>query len=143
VIELSDDPARLDMDVVHRWLASSYRTPSISRDTVEKAARGSHALGAYQGGTQVGYARAVTDHVHFAWIDDVWVDEAARGQGIARAMVRWFLDHPSFATVGRFALATRDAHSLYEDLGFQPLLRPERWLERLSAEADARVRGRQ
>ena len=52
----------------------------------------------------------ITDHATFAWLADVWVDESARGQGIARKMVGWFVDHPDFAGIRRMALVTADAH---------------------------------
>lgn len=139
-IELSDEAARLDVARVHGWLAGSYWSPGIERALVERAIAGSHCLGAYRGGEQVGFARAITDHATFAWIADVWVDEPARGQGLGRRMVGWFLDHPRFAGIRRVALVTADAHGVYGALGFHPPLRPENYMERLSAEAAARLR---
>ena len=140
MIDLSDDPARLDRARVHGWLASSYWSPGIPRETVERAIAGSHPLGAYRDGEQVGFARAITDHATFAWIADVWVDEAARGQGLGRRMVRWFLDHPDFAAIRRVALVTADAHGVYAALGFHAPIRPDRYMERLSPEAAAMLR---
>jgi GNAT superfamily N-acetyltransferase len=129
---LSDDKARLDVARIHGWLASSYWSPGIARALVEKAIAGSHCLGASDAaGEQIGFARMVTDHATFAWLADVWVDEAGRGQGIARAMVRWFLDHPEFAGIRRVALATRDAHGVYAALGYHPPLRPDFYMERI------------
>ncbi len=135
MIDLSDDPSRIDGDRVHGWLTTSYWTPGIARDRVAKQIAGSHCLGAYhpQHG-QVGFARVISDRASFAWIADVWVDEAVRGQGIGRHLVRWFLDHPDYATVRRFALVTADAHGVYAGLGFHAPLKPERYMERLSAE---------
>jgi Acetyltransferase (GNAT) family. len=133
MIELSDDPARIDLDRVHGWLASSYWTPGLARDAMERQNAGSHCLGAYdeeQG--QVGFARVISDRASFAWLADVWVDESQRGHGIGRRMVGWFLDHPDYATVRRFALTTADAHGVYAALGFAPLMRPDRLMERLS-----------
>jgi GNAT superfamily N-acetyltransferase len=133
MIELSDDKARLDVGRVHAWLASSYWSPGVERSLVEKAIAGSHCLGAYRAdGTQVGYSRMITDHATFAWLADVWVDEAARGQGIGRQMVAWFLDHPDFQGLRRIGLVTADAHGVYEALGFHPLIRPGRYMERLA-----------
>ena len=104
MIELSDDPARIDLDRVHGWLASSYWTPDIDRAAVERQNAGSHCLGAYhQKHGQIGFARVISDRASFAWLADVWVGEAMRGQGIGRRMVRWFLEHPDYATVRRFA----------------------------------------
>ena len=140
MIELSDDKARLDVERGHRWLASSYWTPGIERAVVEKAIAGSHCLGAYRDGEQVGYARAITDHATFAWIADVWVEETLRGQGIGRRMVQWFLDHPDLRDIRRIALGTADAHGVYAALGFHPLLRPDRFMERLSPDYRARLK---
>jgi GNAT superfamily N-acetyltransferase len=133
MIELSDDPSRIDTPRVHGWLASSYWTPGIAFEQVERQNAGSHCLGAYHPEHgQVGFARMIGDRASFAWLADVWVDEALRGQGLGRRMVAWFLDHPDYATVRRFALTTADAHGVYARLGFKPLLRPERLMERLS-----------
>lgn len=140
MIELADDPARLDVARVHAWLASSYWSPGIARGAVERAIAGSHSLGAYAGGEQVGFARVISDRASFAWVADVWVDEAARARGLGRRMVRWFLDHPDYATVRRFALVTADAHGVYEGIGFTAPLRPERYMERLSPDFAARLR---
>ena len=131
MIGLSDDPARLDVARVHGWLASSYWSPGIERALVERAIAGSHCLGASDGGEQVGFARAITDHATFAWIADVWIDEPARGQGLGRRMVGWFLDHPDFAGIRRFGLTTHDAHGVYAALGFGPPRRPQNYMERL------------
>jgi len=130
-IELSDDRARLDIARIHAWLASSYWSPGIERSLVERAMAGSHCLGAYRGGHQIGFARAITDHATFAWIADVWIDEAARGAGLGRRMVSWFVDHPAFAGIRRIALVTLDAHGVYEGIGFHAPIRPERYMERL------------
>ena len=134
MIELSDDFTRLQFDRVHAWLETSDWSPGIGRALVEKAAAGSQCLGAYWNGQQVGYARAITDRATFAWIADVWVEESGRGQGLGRRMVRWFLHHPDYAGLRRIALVTADAHGVYAGLGFHLLLRPERYMERLSPE---------
>lgn len=131
---LSDDKALLQIDRIHDWLTSSYWKPGVARDRLERAIVGSHCLGAYQDAVQIGFARVITDYTTLGWIADVWVDEAARGQGLGRRMVQWFLDHPEFATVRRFLLVTADAHGVYRANGFDAPLRPERYMERLSPE---------
>jgi GNAT superfamily N-acetyltransferase len=140
MIELSDAPARIDTARVHGWLASSYWTPGIALEQVERQNAGSHCLGAYHAEHgQVGFARVISDRASFAWLADVWVDESARGQGLGRRMVRWFVEHPDYVTVRRFALTTADAHGVYAALGFTPLRRPERLMERLSAQFAAQL----
>ncbi len=135
MIELDDNPARLDLGRIHSWLTASYWSPGIERELVERAIAGSHPLGAYREGEQVGFVRAITDHATFAWIADVWVDEACRGQGLGQRMVGWFVEHPRFAGIRRIGLVTADAHGVYAKQGFTPLLRPDRFMERLAPEA--------
>ena len=135
MIELSDDKARLDVARIHGWLAGSYWSPGIDRALVERAIAGSHCLGAYSDGGQVGFARMITDGATFGWLADVWVAEEVRGQGIGRRMVSWFLDRPEYEAMRRIGLVTLDAHGVYQALGFHTPLRPDRYMERLSAEA--------
>lgn len=139
-IALSDDRALLDVDRLHGWLASSYWSPGIDRALVERAIAGSRCLGAYRNGEQVGFARMITDHATFGWLADVWVDEGVRGMGIGRRMVAWFIDHPDFVGLRRIGLVTRDAHGVYAALGFHPLLRADRFMERLAPEFAAAIR---
>jgi GNAT superfamily N-acetyltransferase len=132
MIALSDETSRLDVARIHGWLASSYWSPGIERALVERAIAGSHCLGAYQGDVQIGFARMISDHATFAWLADVWIDEPARGQGLGRRMVRWFLDHPDYQGLRRIGLTTADAHGVYAALGFHALKRPDRYMERLA-----------
>jgi len=137
MIELDDDKQRIDVALVHGWLAGSYWSPGIERAVVERAMAHSHCLGAYRDGHQIGFARAITDYATFAWIADVWIEEAERGKSLGRRMVAWFVDHPRFAGIRRMGLTTADAHGVYAPLGFTPLLRPDRYMERLSPQAIA------
>ncbi|RYG48025.1 N-acetyltransferase, partial [bacterium] len=75
MIEISEETDRIDFATVSSWLASSYWSPNISRAKVERAAEGaSLVIGAYDGETQVGYCRVVSDGETFAWLCDVFVD---------------------------------------------------------------------
>lgn len=139
-LDLSDDRTRLQLDRIHGWLASSYWSPGIDRDTVVRAIAGSHPLGVYDGEAQVGFARMITDRATFAWLADVWVVEEWRGQAIGRRMVQWFIDHPDYVGVRRIALVTLDAHGVYQALGFHAPIRPQNYMERLDPEAAARLR---
>jgi GNAT superfamily N-acetyltransferase len=127
--EIDDDPKRLDLDRVHKWLASAYWSAGIARELVERSAGNSSLnIGAYDGAGQVAYARVVSDRSTFAWLCDVYVDEAHRRRGLARSMVAFALAHPDHQRLRRWLLATRDAHGIYQQLGFVPLSHPERWM---------------
>jgi GNAT superfamily N-acetyltransferase len=116
--EISDDPARLDLDVVERLLHETYWAWDRPRAIIEKSIANSLCVGAYLQGTQVGFARAVTDGVTFAWICDVVLDQAHRGTGLGKALAEAIVNHPKIVDV-RQVLATRDAHTLYEKFGFE------------------------
>ena len=94
---LSTEPLRIQLDVVHRWLEGSYWSPGLRRDVCEKAFANSLVAGAYDEGRQLGVARVATDRATFAWLCDVYVDEAARGLGIGRALVGALIAHSGAA----------------------------------------------
>jgi ribosomal protein S18 acetylase RimI-like enzyme len=129
--ELDDDPARIDVEAVHRYLSEeSYWAAGRSRETVEQLMRqAARVVGLYQGGEQVGFARAVSDGVAVAYLADVYVLPAHRGQGLGLELVREMVERGPYASV-RWLLHTTDAHGLYDQLGFGPP--GERLMERQS-----------
>lgn len=127
---ISDDPDRLDLGLVHRWLSTdAYWALGRPRDVVERSAAESVNLGLYRDGTQLGYARVVTDHATFAWLCDVYLDPAIRGAGLGTWFVGAICDEVRGWGTSRIILATRDAHGLYAKFGFTPMAEPERWME--------------
>ncbi len=128
-IEISDDVARLDLDVVHGYLSRSYWAENVPRELLERSIANSINFGAYSSGRQVGFARVVTDRATFAWLCDVFVLEEARGRGVSKRMMECVLSHPELQGLRRFILATRDAHGLYRRFGFAPLFDATRYLE--------------
>ncbi len=128
---LSTDRAALDVEGIHAYLTDSYWAEGISREQVARSIEGSVVcVGAFDDGSrQVGFARAVGDGVTFAWIADVYVLEGHRGRGVAAWMMATLLEDPRLKGLRRVVLATRDAHRLYEQVGFGPLPFPERWMQ--------------
>jgi GNAT superfamily N-acetyltransferase len=133
-VVVSTDPARLDFDLVHRFLSEeAYWSPGVPREVVERSIDASIAFGAYRDGAQVGFARAVTDRATFAWLADVFVVSGERGSGIGKLLVEAALAHPELQTLRRWVLATADAHELYARYGFVRL--DERFMVRESEAA--------
>jgi GNAT superfamily N-acetyltransferase len=126
---VSTDPTRLDVDVVHNFLTNSYWIPGVPRARVERAIRHSLCFGLYDGTEQVGFARVTTDHTHFAYVMDVFVLTPYRGRGLGRWLMECILDWAAGAGIRRIMLATRGAQGFYAKLGFQPLSRPEIYME--------------
>lgn len=115
---LSADPARVDLDVLHRELAASYWSPGVAREVVARAVAGSVCVCALRDEAMIGFARLVTDRATFGWIADVVVVAPARGGGVGAALVRALLERADGWGLRRVALATADAHRLYRPLGF-------------------------
>jgi ribosomal protein S18 acetylase RimI-like enzyme len=127
---VSDEPRRLDRSRIWRFLSrESYWAGGIPEATVEKALEHSLCFGLYRRGTQVGFARVVTDRATFAYLCDVFVDAEARGEGLGEWMVSCVLEHPELQGLRRICLMTRDAQGLYERFGFRPMPDPSRYLE--------------
>jgi len=128
---LSTDPARLDVPAIHRWLSEeSYWARHIPRATVERSIAHSLNFGLYApDGRQAGFARIISDYTTFAWLCDVFMLAEFRGQGLAKWLMQHVLAHPELQGLRRHLLATWDAHGLYQQFGYKPLDRPDRWLE--------------
>lgn len=134
---ISADKALLDIPVIHAYLSgSSYWARGRSLETVTKSIEHSLCFGVFlSDGTQVGFARVVTDHSTFAWLCDVFILEEHRGRGLGKRLVEAVVSHPHLTHINRVLLATSNAHELYERYGgFVPLAHPEKWMERLSSE---------
>jgi GNAT superfamily N-acetyltransferase len=144
---ISDDRARVDLDAVHGFLTTCYWAEGISRELVQRSVE--HALAfslwfepaasaasdfAPPRARQAGFARVVSDYATFAYLGDVFVLEEFRGRGLSKWMMQIVVEHPRLQGLRRWSLLTRDAHRLYEGIGFRPLAAPDRWMERWDPE---------
>ncbi|MGI8732487.1 MAG: GNAT family N-acetyltransferase [Pyrinomonadaceae bacterium] len=128
---ISTDKLRLDLEVIHNFLSHrSYWAQGRDLEVIKRGIENSLNFGIYQKGRQVGFARVVTDYATFAWLADVFVLEEHRGHGLGKWLIEVILSHPRLQGFRRWALATKDAHELYRNFGFDELKRPERWMER-------------
>ena len=117
--ELDDDPARVDLDAVHRYLSEeSYWAEGRPREIQERLNReASRVVGLYHEGRQVGFARAVTDGVTIVYLADVYVLAEHRGQGLGVELVREMVEGSPWLDL-KWLLHTRNAHGLYARFGF-------------------------
>ena len=127
---ISTERSRLDLDVIHGFLTHSYWSPGIPRETVERAIQHSLPFGLYLGAAQVGFARVITDFTSFGYLADVFILEEHRGKGLSKWMMQVLFSHPELQGFRRWMLATRDAHGLYQKVGFTPLAVRERFMEK-------------
>ena len=134
-MRVSFDASELDLDLIHAFLSGSYWAQGIPRDIVTRAVANSLCAGAYapdEDGKdeQIGFARVVTDRATFAYLADVFVLPAHRGQGVARAMLEAIHAHPELQGLRRWALFTRDMQPVYAKLGWEAYPHPERLMVR-------------
>jgi GNAT superfamily N-acetyltransferase len=127
---VSTDPSRLDLAVIHDFLTNCYWAKGIPRDVVACSIEHSLCFGVYDGaGSQVGFARVISDFATIAYLGDVFVLESHRGRGLSKWMMECIMQHPALQGLRRWILLTRDAHALYSQFGFTPLKSPDRYME--------------
>ena len=127
--EVSTDPARIDVLMVHEVLTSSYWAKGIPLETVQESIENSISFGVYHGQQLVGFARVISDRATFAYLADVFILPSHRGRGLSRWLMECIVSHPDLQGLRGWMLATQDAHGLYAKFGFTPLKSPESWME--------------
>ena len=129
---LSFDQDRLQLDRVEDFLVKGcYWAKDRSREVIVTSIQNSVCLGIYREGFQVAFARLVTDRATFAWLCDVYVEDAQRGHNLGKWLVEAACRYSDQMGISLTLLATRDAHGLYAGYGqFRPLDVPGKWMRR-------------
>lgn len=128
---VSTDRSKLQIERIHRFLSQeAYWSQLIPISVVRKAISNSLCFGLFaDNGSQIGFARVITDSATFAWLCDVYIEEPARGQGLSKWLMSCVMKHPSLTNLRRICLTTKDAHSLYAKSGFEVSKTPGYWME--------------
>ncbi|HYO22936.1 MAG TPA: GNAT family N-acetyltransferase [Flavisolibacter sp.] len=125
---VSTDKGRLNVDFIHTSLSKTYWAENVPPRVVQRSVGGSLCFGVYHLHQQIGFARVITDEATFAYLCDVFIDEAYRGKGLSKWLIEVILAYPGLQGLRRFMLATRDAHGLYRQFGFTELTFTDRWM---------------
>ena len=131
MITVSANKTKLDLPFIQHFLKDIYWTAPRTIEDVQTAIDHSFCFGIYDNDQQIGFARVITDYVVFAYVMDVFIDEAYRGKGYAIMLIDAMLHEPQLQQVKIWRLATRDAHYVYEKFGFKLLAHPERVMEKI------------
>jgi N-acetylglutamate synthase-like GNAT family acetyltransferase len=126
---ISTDRAKLDLDVIHKFLTGSYWAAGIPRATVARSIENSLCFGVYDDSNQIGFARVISDFATCAYVADVFILERYRERGLGKELMASIMAHPQLQGLRRWSLATRDAHGLYAQFGFTALENPSRLME--------------
>jgi N-acetylglutamate synthase-like GNAT family acetyltransferase len=135
---ISTEKQFLDINVIHHFLSvDSYWAKGITRQSVVKSIEHSSiCFGLFEGNPkkgvakQIGFVRAVTDFVRFAYIMDVFVVNEYRGKGLSKWMMEIVTEQSDLKDVQKMSLCTNDAHGLYAQYGFKVINKPEIYMER-------------
>ena len=119
---ISTDRSKLDVDVIHKFLARSYWAEGIPRETVERAIENSLCFGVYDNARQIGFARVISDFATYAYVADVFILEPYRERGLGKELMASIMAHPDLQGLRRWSLGTRDAQGLYTQFGFKPVV---------------------
>jgi GNAT superfamily N-acetyltransferase len=126
---ISTDQTRLDLDMIHSYLSrEAFWSLGIPLEVLIRAIRRSLCFGIYEQERQIGFARVVTDGATFAYLCDVFVLPNYRGRGLSKWLMELVLGHPELQGLRRFVLATRDAHGLYAQFGFETPAEPKAYM---------------
>ena len=121
--EITDDPGRVSVDVVQELLTRHFPSRrGVDRDRVESSIRMSLPLSAHLATctpSMVGFVRVVTDTVTRSWLEDLFVLREHRRRGIAGALVRAALAHPSVAGTTTVVESAPEVRALFAGLGFR------------------------
>lgn len=135
--KINTDKTLLDLDYIYNFLTQeSYWAKGLLRKSFETSINESICFGVYFKEKQIGFARVVSDKSTFAYLADVFIDNDFRSLGLSKWLVQTVVNHPNFKNIRRFLLATADAHQLYQKFGFEPLKKPDRFLEKFKAYDD-------
>jgi GNAT superfamily N-acetyltransferase len=128
---ISDDKNKLDVELIHKFLTTSYWAKGRTIDEVKKSIENSICFGVYKDDRQIGFARIVSDLTIIAYLMDVFIIEEYRGKGFSKILLKKVFDDDRFKSVKKWMLATKDAHSLYAQFGFGVIKNIERLMEKV------------
>jgi len=133
---ISTKKSKLQIDMIYKFLSEeSYWAKTRTPEQMQRAVDNSLCFGVYDGDKQIGFARVISDFATFAYIGDVFILNEYRGHGLSKWLMDTIVEHPDLQGLRRWLLATKDAHGLYSQFGFDTLRFPERWMERTAPDA--------
>ncbi len=115
---ISDDRSLLSIDGTYHLLSTNCWPGRRSKENIRISIENAICYGVYHCGTQVGFARVVTDRAAVYWLCDVVIDEGHRRKGLGKRLIECIVANPELKGLLGI-LATSDAHGLYERYGFE------------------------
>ena len=134
-IYFSNKTEDMDLDVIFKFVKESYWGQDRTIKEQEIVLLNSMNFGLFLNNNQIAYTRVMTDKVFFAYILDFFVIKESQGKGIGKLLIKNVLNYPEIKEVDKWMLATKDAHRLYKQFGFESVKDPNKLMDRMSPRA--------
>lgn len=128
---ISDDKNKLDVELIYNFLTTSYWAEGRTLEEVKNSIEHSICFGVYMNNRQIGFARIVSDLTIIAYLMDVFIIEEYRGKGFSKLLLNRIFSDIRFKKIKKWMLATKDAHSLYAEFGFEQIKNADRLMEKV------------
>ena len=125
----------MDLDTIFNFVKNSYWGRSRTIEEQQIAVDNSINFGLFFNGNQIAYTRVMTDKVFFAYVLDFFVLENFQGKGLGKLLMSNVLNFSSLKEIDKWMLATKDAHGLYSQFGFEVVKDPSKLMDRMSNRA--------
>lgn len=127
---ITTDRSKMDVAAIHDFLSKhSGWSDNIPLERVKISIENSLSFGLFHQGTQIGFARVISDFSTIAYLGDIYVLEEFRGRGLSKKLMDAVMSHPNLQGLRRWILLTSTADWLYEKYGFSKLPKPEIYME--------------
>ncbi len=127
---ITTDSTKMDVTAIHKFLSEeSHWAKNVPFTIVQKSVEHSLCFGIFYRNLQVGFARVISDYATIAYLGDVYIIPQHRKKGLSKWLMEVVLAHPDLQRLRRWILLTADAHDLYKQFGWQPVAKPERYME--------------
>ncbi|MGK0253439.1 MAG: N-acetylglutamate synthase-like GNAT family acetyltransferase [Mariniflexile sp.] len=131
MIKISTDKKKLQIDVIHQFLTTTYWAKGRTIEDVKKTINNCLCFGVYLDKKQIGFARIATDYTVFAYLMDVFILPEHTGKGYSKQLMKAINEASQLQSCKVWMLKTSDAHGLYKQFGYTELAHPEKVMERI------------
>lgn len=116
---ISSDKNQLQLENIKHLFSQSYWANTRPISIIKKSIENSLCYGVFTNtGTQIGFARVITDYSTTFYLCDVIIDRHHRGLGLGSSLIESIVNDSRFENLHGI-LATSDAHGLYSKFGFK------------------------